>query len=317
MTASTIAQASSPELVPYTADDYSFIEEITADHPPIDYKPKPSLIPVHVRMQLRSAHEVQALSESYSFPWSSPIGAGSQADLAAQLDEVVLKIQDEPWGYIRNRDLYCMLALSLNELGLQAPAFRPSPTIPWLASEQTAEHLLIQRDRIAIDCHWLYCTKSRVYASEGNWSGLVNPKLGLQMTRIEKFAATKLSNDYRADDLMGLTELQQAQMAAIKSAKMQENFKALGAMVVGAGGVRTASRFKRIDRAIREWCSSQPRFEKHYGKYRAYARAVELLDRPSVQQIATLAGYIAGEKPLSESSARQTLAVLRRLISGI
>jgi len=317
MTPSTIAQALSSELVPYTEEDYDYIEELSVEHPPIDYKPNPSLIPLRLRMKLRAAHEAQALSESYGFPWSSPIGRASQAEIAAQLDEVVLKIQNESWGYVRNRDLFCVLALSLNALGLQAPAFRPNPTIPWLTSEQTAEHLLIQRDRIVIDCHWLYCTKSKVYANEGAWRGLVNPKFGLQMARIEKFAATKVANDYRADDLMGLTQLQQVQMAAIKGAKMQANFKALGAMVTGAGGGRTASRFKRIDRAIREWCSSQPRFNKHYGKYRAFAMAVELLDRPSVQQVATLAGYIAGVKPLSESSARQTLAVLARLTAGI
>jgi hypothetical protein len=317
MTAKTLDEARSPELFPYTADDHAFIEEITAEHPPIAYTPLPSLISRHLRWHLQAADELQVLSETYSFPWSSPFGVATQVELSNQLDEVLLKIQTQPWGYIRHRNLYCMLVLSMNTLGLQAPAFRHNPTIPWQASEQTTEHMLIQRDRIVIDCHWLYCTKSKMYANEGQWRGLVNPKLRLQTDRIEKFAATKVRNDYRANDLMKLTQFQQAQMAAIRNTQMQSNFRTLGAMVTGAGGVRTMGHFKRIDRAILEWSCSQSRFEKHYGKYRAYAMAYQLLDNPTRKQVAQLAGFIIGERPLNDSSARRTIAHLAQLTAKI
>lgn len=156
----------------------------------------------------------------------------------------------------------------------------------------------------------------QVYAKEGAWAGLVNPKLSLQTLKIEKFASVKMRNSYRADDVLNLHQLQQAQMAAIRGKNMQEKFKALGAMVSGPSGTKTASQFKQIDRAIVAWCSSQLRFERHYDKYRAYAMACELLENPTIPQIALLAGYIMGTKPLSESSARQTLSKLVRLVSA-
>jgi len=146
---------------------------------------------------------------------------------------------------------------------------------------------------------------------------MLNPKLSLQTARIEQFAATGVGNAYRANSILNLNQLQQAQMAAIRDEEMQKSFKALGAMVTGPAGKRTLSHFKRVDRAILEWSNSQPRFEKHYDKYRAYAMAAALLEKATVPQLAKLAGFILGKKPLSDSSARQTIAMLEKLVPKV
>ncbi len=302
------------EEAPYTEEDYDFIAETTEDFVPIIYKPSPSLLPLRIRMVFFHKRMAELLNQRYSFPWSC-FERPDQEELAPWLDEVVMKINSDEDGYMRHRDVYCMLSLAMNLLGLQAPAFRPQPTIPWLADARTFEHMVIQRDRIVIDCHWLFCTKSKVYATEGTWRGIVNPKLTLQTERIEMFAATKLRNDSRADEILQLDTFQQAQMAAMRGAQVQKAFKSMGTAAISASGERVPTRFRQITRKLQNWANSQPRFAKLYPKYRAYAIALELLEKPSIKQVSQLAGLILGEPPLTESTATQTLRKLKGLIS--
>ena len=304
------------EQLQYTQEDYDFIEEITADDTPITYKPSPSLIPKHIRRLLADSYEAILLNEQYCYPWSTPVKDYEQNELTPWLDEVVMKIEGGE-SYMSHRDNYCMLSLALNKLGLQAPAFRPLPPIPWHADERTPEHMVLQRDRIVIDCHWLYCTKSKVYATEGVWRGIVNPKLTLQTGRIEKFAATKLRNESRADEILELKPFQQVQMAAMRGTKVHQAVKALRTAVTDSKGERTPAYFRRKTHKLQEWADSQPRFAKLYPKYRAYAMALELLENPTTKQVAQLAGLILGEPPLAASTAAQTLLKLKAIITGV
>lgn len=301
------------EYVPYTQEDYDFIEEITADDSPISYKPSPSLIPKNIRQLLADSREAILLNEQYCYPWSNPAKGYEQNELATWLDKVVMKIEAGE-SYMRHRDIYCMLSLALNTLGLQAPAFRPLPPIPWHADERTPEHMVLQRDRIVIDCHWLHCTNSKVYATEGVWRGIVNPKLTLQTGRIEKFAATKLRNESRADEILELKLFQQVQMAAMRGRKVHQAVKALGAAVIDSKGGRTPAHFRQKTRKLQEWADTQPRFAKLYPKYRAYAMALELLESATTKQVAQLAGLILGEPPLADSTAAQTLVKLKSIV---
>ncbi len=312
----TLSAGVGREYVPYTQEDYDFIEEITTDDTLITNKPSSALIPQKIRQLLADSHEATLLNEQYCFPWSSSLGRQEQIVLAVWLDEIVAKIEASK-RYIRHRDIYCLLSLAMNTLGLQAPAFRPQPMIPWRSEERTLEHMLIQRDRIVIDCHWLYCTKSKVYATEGSWRGIVNPKLSLQTDRIEEFAATKLRNDSRADEILELKPFQQLQMAAMRGAKVQKAFKDLGAAVTDATGRRTPTHFRKVTSKLQEWSDTQPRFAKLYRKYRAYAMALELIEMPTTRQVAQLAGLILGEPPLAASTATQTLLKLKAIIKGV
>jgi len=305
-----LSEMAERQYVPYTQEDYDFIAELTAECEPRHHVPSRTLISESLREFWRDSPTIARLNEAYSFPWSSPIGKLDQHELAMLMDEVTQRMHVHSEHYIRHRDMYCMLALAMNTLRLQAPSFRPQPPIPWRAEDRTPEHMLIQRDRIVIDCHWLHCTKSKVRATEDAWRGIVNSQLELKTEQIEKFASTKISNDYRAESIFNLNDFQQAQMAALRGKSMQKAFKDLGAMVTDATGARTAARFRKIERAIGQWCSSQARFEKFYDKYRAYALATELLSSTTLAQVAQLAGFILGEPPLSDSAARQTIKTL-------
>jgi hypothetical protein len=304
---------------PYTQADFDFIDEVTADSEPITYVPRASLIPTHAMAKVRQAisdlNALALLDDKYSFPWVAMVGTPSQAELMAEFDKLVMQIESGYVSYMASREVFCMLSLALNSTQLQAPAFRPQPPIPRTAADRTAEHLVIQRDRIVIDCHWLHCTKSKVCASEGAWRGIVEPSQELQVERIERFAATKIANDYRAESVLSLSVFQQTQLVAIRGNAVHQAFKNLRTMVIDGAGQRTAARFKRIERAISDWSSSQPRFGQLQKKYRAYAMASELLPGAPVTQKAHLAGMILGEPVLSESAARQTLKTLERLIS--
>lgn len=299
----------------FTQEDLDFIEEITAECSDVPFAPTPWLVPMAVKQIRWDQDEAVRLEHSYSFPWSTLLSSETQENLSAAMDDLVLDINRRPDGYMRHRDIYCMLSQAMNVMKKQAPAFRPKVIIPWHASKRTNVHLVIQRDRVVIDCHWLYSTESKVRAAEGAWRRIVKPTEPLQTARIEEFAATKISNDYRADSTLKLTEFQQAQMSAMQGKRIQGAFKELGALVADSTGARTASRFRKIERAIGEWCSRQPRLEKQYDKYRAYAVAAELLTSPSVPNIAQLAGFILGVPPLSESSARQTLKTLLGIVA--
>jgi hypothetical protein len=254
--------------------------------------------------------------DGYQFPWGSLTKEVTQTELAELLDDLVARINGAD-GYERHRLSFCVLSQAMNVVGLQAPAFRPRPTIPGKASALTGVHMLIQRDRVVIDCHWLYTTKSKVYATEGEWRGIVNPKLTLQTERIEQFAATKLRNDSRADQVLELRHFQQVQMAAMRGERAQAAFKALGDSVVDGSGSRTPAHFRKLTAKLQDWADSQPRFEKLYPKYKAYAMALQLLDSPSVSQVASLAGLILGEAPLSYTAAAQTIQKLKTITAGL
>lgn len=299
---------------PLTDEDLDFISEIAADvdAPALHFIPRRSMVPLMAIITVADKPSSAGPVTDFRFPWSSVQGTVEQPELAELLEELVARINGGD-GYQRHRMSFCTLSLAMNILGLKAPAFRPQPTIPKLASDQTPEHLLIQRDRIVIDCHWLYATKSKVYATEGTWRGMMNPKLALQMSRIEQFAATKLRNDSRADEILELNSFQQIQMAAMRGSKVQQAFQALREGKVDSTGHRTPARFRRITAKLQDWTDSQARFEKLYPKYRAYAMALELLEAPTTEQVAQMAGLILGEPPLSYTTAAQTLAKLKEL----
>lgn len=311
------AESIESSLNSFSEEDLEFVAELGADEPPsVHIIPRRSMIPIMATMQERDLGRLKPLPDDYRFTWAEFSKPAPQVDLAELMDELVTKVECGD-GYAMHRRSYCVLSIAMNQLGLQAPAFRPQPSIPWKKADQTPEHMLIQRDRIVIDCHWLYATKSKVYANEGAWRGIVNPRLSLQTERIERFATTIIRNEYRADEALQLKPFQQVQMAAIRGVEVHERFRALRTAVTDASGGRTSARFRRVNRAIEVWTDSQPRFGKLYPKYRAYALALELLDAPKDEQLAKLAGLILGEKPLGLTAAAQTRSKLEQLISGI
>lgn len=251
---------------------------------------------------------------TYSF-LPTDICEGSSEELLSELEMLVGSVRNGA-EYSTVRQRYCSLSIALNEKGVLAPAFRPYPAIPSLASSRTPVHMTLLRDRIVIDCHWLHFRHElvKVTREEAQWIGLLALDRPFDWVRVSAFAATGINAIHRADSLLYLSIRQQCQMLALKGADVAERAARLfrGNRLSKS---RTPPAIVRIRQAINRWCEKDKRVLRYEEKYLAYATSLYLLgvDR-TILETAELAGFILGEAPLSESGARSTIAkLLRRL----
>ena len=216
--------------------------------------------------------------------------------------------------YLISREAYCALSVELNSRGLVAPAFRPSPTIPYLKNARKPSHTLIQRDRIVIDCHWLHARREIVYLSESKWRGILNMSKDFSFERVSEFASQKIKNEYRATAIMGLTKRQQLQMLALRSEEMQELYGNLYKSIREPGKKRQPPKLELIEMAINQWCEANSRMTQHRSQYVALAKAIELTGKSSPAQLGELMGLMLGVPPLAESTVRQKIIKLRKVL---
>lgn len=257
--------------------------------------------------------ELQSLTDSYKFPPSTDADHEhkSSAQLAEELEQLVDGIQ-APDDYVKVRDRYCAISVALNQRGLLAPAFREFPKISAHALKRGNEQMLIQRDRIVIDCHWLFCRAEVVEIYEGQWKGLLKRGKPLDMDRLATFAATKIKNESRAYGTLRLTDRQQCQLVALRGDSIGAQFKHLTVSTYSRSA-RVPSTMEPVERAINRWCEKDRRMVAHRSKYLAYAKAKALLGPGAlIFEIAELAGLIMGDPPLQESAARLTLKKLAK-----
>lgn len=248
--------------------------------------------------------EITAPANKYVFPISElePYKEWELEDILINLDKIS-RISRKIDKYPLVRKAFCDLSIELNFRGLMAPAFRPSPTIPFGIKKFSEAHLAIQRDRLVIDSHWLHFRKERVSIAEVNWRGLLDTRKDFQYEKVAEFVSTSIRNEYRADAILRLTLRQQCQLAALRGNKTREQFDKLIKSERGEGKVRTPPRLEKVELAINHWCEIDCRVEKYRPQYLAIAKATELLgDGATAKHIGELTGLILGEKPLSERS---------------
>jgi hypothetical protein len=214
-----------------------------------------------------------------------------------------------PLAYMTSRDDYLAASFELNERGLLAPAFRPTPMIPPPTLARERIHMIIQRDRIVIDAHWLFCRGERPVASETKWLGLIS-ETEMDWDLVSDFAAAKIKNDYRANAILGLTVQTQCQLSALRGKIVQDRFKQIVASDM-TGSIRIPPRYEIVRLCINRWCELDRRMVKHAAKYLAYAKASELLGEfARVSEISRLAAFITGTPALSDRTAS---AVIKKL----
>jgi hypothetical protein len=215
--------------------------------------------------------------------------------------------------YLLVREEFCTLSIELNNRKLIAPAFRPSPTIPYLKKYRNNSHLLMQKDRIVIDCHWLHARKVKIYSSEPNWRGIFNLSKEFSFEKVSEFASHDIKNEYRATAIMKLTPHQQNQMRALRSVETQKRFQDLYESLRD-GKRRLQPRLELIELAINQWCEADVRIVPHRPQYAALAMAIELTGDSSPTLLGELMGLILGTPPLAESTVRQKIINLRKAI---
>ncbi len=232
----------------------------------------------------------------------------TQAELLEEL-ESVLESFKSPSDYPAIRQSYCSLSIALNERGMLAPAFRRYPSIP-KKGERDEHQLLMQRDRVFIDTHWLFTREERLSASDGerNWEDLVNLRKPFNWEMAESFASANINNDYRAGSIFNMTPLQQSQTLSFRTSSFYARWDTIK-KGRGSGPTRQRGVLQLVGSALNQWGEVNVRLKKE--TYRAYAMSVLLLGPDGLQrQVAALAGFILGEIPLKESRARKILKTL-------
>ncbi len=214
-----------------------------------------------------------------------------------------------PLAYMTGREEYLAASFELNRRGLVAPAFRPTPSIPPASRGQQGVHMIIQRDRIVIDAHWLFCRGIRPDSNEHKWENLIGAA-EMDWDLVSDFAAAKIKSEFRASSILGLTTQVQCQLVALRGETVQNRFKqlAVGDM---SGSKRVPPRYEIVRLCINRWCELDRRMPRHASKYLAYAKACELLGPSArISEVSRLAALIIGSPPLSDRTAN---SVIRKL----
>ncbi len=240
--------------------------------------------------------------KTYKFPAVDGMSAMNDAELMEMLNDLVYGIKS-PDDYSGIRTRYCEVSIELNIRGLWAPAFRPSITIPLMAKKRQESHMLVHRDRLMIDCHWIHSKKMDVYP-EQYWRPLFKgPPFRTDLA--EEFATREAASDYRTETILGLTTLQQLQLKALRGAEVAAHKKAIVKHERDKDGRLVTPRLRAITAVINRWCEVQPKIRAQRSKFIAHAEARLLLEAvvtPTWREVAELGGLIQGVKPLGDKT---------------
>ena len=259
------------------------------------------------------------LEPTYSFP----VGHNGLDGLVTDKQVDLLSAVVESWmkhnNYMRIRDEYCRLSISLNHSTLLAPAFRPFPTIPFLKKNQSESDKVLHRDRVVIDCHWLRCRNELVVPRDKEYGPLFDVSVPFSFNLAASFACENWSSKHRAEEALILTPWQQPQLLSMQDEAVRNRRKE-AEEGIGRGVDRRQPKIVLVRKTIREWCRKDKRIIPHLKTYEDLWLARELLgDGASMNEIAKLGGMIAGVPPLSEKSIRDKLAfrgIHRGIIQG-
>jgi hypothetical protein len=219
--------------------------------------------------------------------------------------------------YTRIRNEYCSLAIALNREGRWAPAFRPTPTIPYRQNQRSSIHMTIHRDMVVIECHWLRCRGEDVWPRDREYRVIFDATAPFQVDLAASFACRNWSKLHRAEEALILTTWQQCQLKAMQGSAVSDR------RVAAIDGIRKDAerippKIVAVRRAIREWCKKDKRMVPHRQVYEDLWLAREMLGKDaSIMDIAKLGGLIAGVLPLSERTVRDKLGRLDKRIAGI
>ncbi|HCY17385.1 MAG: hypothetical protein A2Z93_13345 [Curvibacter sp. GWA2_64_110] len=224
----------------------------------------------------------------------------------------------KPDDYLRIRERYCETSMALNVHGLWAPAFRSKISIPKKNSLHQPAHELIQQDRVVIDCHWLHCRQYRISPAEAQWRPLFKKDSEFPLALAQEFATRSITNEYRAEAILGLTHPLQVQLRALCGESVQTLFGNL-TRYSRVDGKRVPAPLETVTLAVNRWAERDRRVASEKEKYIAHAKARELLKSasPTRREIAVLAGLIRGVPALSERTVCDLLKKIDKQLAKL
>jgi len=204
------------------------------------------------------------------------------------------------------------IEFELNRRQKWAPAFRPSAPIPRKASDRQPVHEMIQQMRVVIDCHWLHTQlQRRQPIKEAQWQALLDPTIPFPFELAKDFAARAIHGATRADEVLCLTPVQEAQLRSMCGKRMREARKK-AEDVTSTGRSPLGQTLK----AINQWAVSDPRVNVE--KHAALARAQLLLNvfKHTNTDLGILVGFSLGEDPTPENRIRAMKANLTKALKN-
>lgn len=275
--------------------------------------PAPAVHPV-AAVTTPSTEPVSQSLPAYSFPTVQDDGS-TQASLRDEIESLVYGMKTSA-DYMTIRERYCAVSVMLNQRGQWAPAFRPDVAVPYKKAERLPVHMLVLRDRIVLDCHWLHSRGERVSSRESNWRNLIKLTAPFSFEVAADFAQRSITVEARAEEILGLTIVQQAQLRGLRGQAMQDRISAIDKSRK-VDRKRVPSHMEMAEIAINTWCGRDRRIVSQREKYLAVARAEALLQGIGLAtwaQRAALAALIEGTPPLSVTTYRDLVAKIIKKI---
>ncbi len=243
------------------------------------------------------------VASDYRFP-ACRLSTGSGIDFREAL-EALTKVFNATKDYGRVRDEFCSISLALNEQGLWAPSYRPQPRLSPFA-KKTPVNLMLHKDHLIIDAHWLWSKQSTAMFS-GKYDRLLGSAKTFDFELACEYAGEEWTSDYRAGEHFCLPSEVQWQLCTTRSKMHIEQYHAL-VDGVHSGKARTPARICAVKRTVATWARINHRIRGEEQAYTDLWLSREMLGiKAAAKEIAELAGFMRGHVPLDASTVRNKL----------
>lgn len=237
--------------------------------------------------------------------------------VARSIELAICFRRDKDYNAIR--DEFVKVSLALNQFGLLAPAFRDQPKMPYKRGLWKAYTPLLI-DQIVIDCHWLHCRHEQVIPRWPELRSMFAPSGKFDCETLASLVAAKnWSADFRADELMRLSDRQQAQLMQVRSKAMKERFRDLlegkGSWDSDGARKRTKPKASTVRSAITNWADRNHRVRGQEDVYESIWLAMEVLGpRAQNKEIAEMVALRCGVPPLHPRTMAGKITTLSEVL---
>jgi hypothetical protein len=215
-------------------------------------------------------------------------------------------------NYATVRARYCQLSMRMNLQGMLAPGFRPQPRIG--ASKGDPTYMLVHRDQLVIDYHWLHATRVALSPTELEHALLLDQDVAFDFEAAWRLTGNKQKKSFRATEALCLTRFQQCQTRTLHSPEVSATLDGITGGWRASEG-KTNSKLAKAKRAIGQWIERDSRIADQQYSYVCLWQAREMLGAgASKQLIADLHALMLGESALDRTTIRDKL---KRLDKGI
>lgn len=247
--------------------------------------------------------------------YSFPISGAALEDLDRELNELMdVYHTTSPYSAVRER--FCAVSLALNEALRLAPAFRRQPRPRPAAAGKGKNDLLLHKDRLVIDLHWLWVRNIGVGTAKPQYARLLDSTAPFDFALAASFASENWSSEERATEQFALSEAVQWELATLKSRVHTDTHR----MIFDGGrdgSKRVPSRSAFVRGVIARWAEESRPIRDQQAAYLHLWIAREMLGaNGSAKRVGRLAALMCGRSPLDASTVRAKLKGLDRRLAA-